>query len=257
MRSIERIEGVSITTVARLLTLAGIACKDYHDKHVQSIKGKRQIQCDELWSFIYAKERQAPYADPWDVAGHAWTFTAIDADSKLLISYLIAPSRNEKAAKRILLDLTKRLEEVPSITADKLNAYRKAAKSVYGADSKKILSQMRKGETSDHNTAYVERHNLTIRMNNRRFNRQTNAFSKKLTKHLAMMHLFAVYYNFCRIHMTLRVSPAMEAGITIRLRDYEWIVGLIDAIEPKPKRPGPKKGSHYRQRVKKPSTAAC
>ena len=250
MRSIERIEGVSITTVARLLTLAGTACKAYHDKHVRGIQGQRQIQCDELWSFIYAKERQAPYAEPWDVAGHAWTFTAIDADSKLLVSHLIAPYRNTKAATRILLDLTRRLEEVPSITADKLKAYRKAARAVYGADANRILSQMRKGEASDHNTAYVERHNLTIRMGNRRFNRRTNAFSKKLTQHRAMMHLWSLHYNFCRIHSTIRVSPAMEAGITTRLRDCEWIVGLIDAIEPKPERSGPKKGTKYGKKNK-------
>ena len=112
------------------------------------------------------------------------------------------------------------------------------------------MSQTRKGEDTDHNTAYVERHNLTIRMSNRRFNRKTNAFSKRFSKHIDMMHLFAVHYNFCRIHQTLRVTPAMEAGLTDILFDCEWIVALIDAITPPPSKPGPQIGTKYRPRVK-------
>ena len=114
--------------------------------------------------------------------------------------------------------------------------------------SKADLSQVRKGEDTDHSTSFVERHNLTIRMANRRFNRKTNAFSKKFSKHVSMMHLFALYYNFCRIHQTLRVSPAMEAGLTNKLRDVEWIVHLIDEITQPPKRAGPKMGTKYRPR---------
>ena len=228
MRSIERIEGNSITTVARLLSLAGIACKRYHDKHVRGIKGKRNIQCDELWSFVYAKEKNSWYTDHWDDVGDAWTFTAVDADSKLMVSWLIGHSRSTEYAAKLFFDIMQRVEEVPHITTDKLKAYKKAAKIAFGADATDILSQMRKGEKSDHNTAYVERHNLTIRMGNRRFNRRTNAFSKMLSYHTLMMHLWATHYNFCRIHKSLRVTPAMEAGITTKLRDYEWIAKLIE-----------------------------
>jgi IS1 family transposase len=251
MRSIARAENVNIVTVARLLSLAGAVCKAYHDAHVQGIPGKRNVQCDEIWSFVYAKERQAPYVDPWDAAGHTWTFTALDADSKLLISYLVAHDRGTKAATRFFKDLVGRLEKTPKITTDELISYKKAAKAVFGPRAKSVLSQMRKGEDTDHSTAYVERHNLTIRMGNRRFNRRTNAFSKKFSKHIDMMHLWVLHYNFCRIHTSLRVTPAMEAGIETQLRDCKWIVELIDAATPPPKKPGPKKGMKYQPRNKR------
>ena len=249
MRSIARVEEVNIVTIARLLSLAGAACKEYHDAHVRGICGKRNVQCDEIWSFVYAKEKQAPYADPWDAAGHTWTFTALDADSKLLVSYLVALNRGTRSATRLFRDLVSRLEKTPKITADELKSYRLAAKAVFGSRAGSVLSQIRKGEDTDHSTSYVERHNLTIRMGNRRYNRKTNAFSKKLTKHRDMFHLWALHYNFCRIHMSLRVTPAMEAGIDDQLRDCKWIVSLIDAIEPMPKKPGPKKGTKYRPRT--------
>ena len=251
LRSIARTEDVSVVTVGRLLSLAGEACYLAHDELVRDIQGKRNIQCDELWSFVYAKEKKAPYVYPWDLAGSAWTFTALDADSKLLISYLVSPKRNTKSATRLLTDVSSRLIETPRFTADQLKAYKKASQQVFGKRSKRVLSQMRKYENTDHSTSYVERHNLTIRMANRRFTRKTNAFSKKFSKHIDMMHLFAVHYNFCRIHKTLRVTPAMEAGITDILKDCKWIIGLIDIIEPEPKKPGPKKGAKYKPRKKR------
>ena len=247
MQSIARVENVNIVTVARLLSLAGIACKAYHDKHVTNIKGKRDIQCDELWSFVYAKERNAPYVYPWDTAGTIWTFTALDADSKLLTAYLVAQDRNTREATRFFRDLVGRLEKLPRITTDELKAYRLAAKHVFGSRANSVLSQVQKGDT-DRSTSFVERHNLTIRMGNRRYARKTNAFSKKFAKHVDMFHLWALHYNFCRIHGSLRMSPAMEVGIDNTLRDCKWIVSLIDAIEPKPKKPGPKKGTKYRPR---------
>lgn len=148
---------------------------------------------------------------PWDAAGSVWTWTALDADSKLLVSYLVSLKRNTQAARELLIDLVGRLEKTPRITADELKSYRKAAKQVFDKKHKRVLSQMRRGEDTDHNTAYVEQHNLTIRMENRRYTRKINAFSKMLSKHIAMMHLWALHYNYCRIHKTLRVTPAMEA----------------------------------------------
>ena len=251
LRSIARVEDVSIVTVGRLLRLAGEACSLYHDEFVRGISGKRNIQCDEIWSFVYAKQKNAPYADPWDAAGNAWTFTALDADTKLLVSYLVSQHRDTRSAAELRGDVSDRLQKRPRITVDELKSYKKAAKSVFGKKAKRTLSQTRKGENTDHNTAYVERHNLTIRMSNRRFNRKTNAFSKRFSKHIDMMHLFAVHYNFCRIHKTLRVTPAMEAGLTGTLFDCEWIVALIDTITPPPsKKPGPKIGTKYKPRVK-------
>ena len=250
MRAVERLEGTSITTIARLLDAAGHACALYHYDNVCGIKGKRRIQCDEVWSFIYAKQKNAEYAEPWDMAGSAWTWTALDADSKLLVAYLVSPDRNAEAARELLTDLKGRLNKLPHITTDELKSYRKAAKQVFGKKHKRVLSQMRKGEESDHNTAYVERHNLTIRRGNARYARKTNAYSKMLSKHIAMMHLWALHYNFCRMHSTIRVTPAMEAGLADTCYDCEWIVGLIDMTTPAPKKPGPAKGTKYKPRKK-------
>ena len=246
MRSTARVCDVAFNTVADLLDMAGKACQLYHDDYVRGIKGKRNVQCDEIWSFVYAKDRALDWADPLDTAGSVWTFTALDADSKLLVSYMVRKRRNTKSAARLMKDLNIRLKKRPKLTADSLKAYKLAAKKIWG--KKAELSQIRKGEETENSTSYVERHNLTIRMANRRFTRRTNAFSKKFSKHEAAMHLFAVYYNFCRIHQTLLVSPAMEAGIEDKLRDVEWIVHLIDEITRSPKKPGPKKGTKYRPR---------
>ena len=246
MRSTARVCDVSVNAVCRLLDVAGKACQLYHDQHVRGIKGKRNVQCDEVWSFVYAKDRSLEWADPWDTAGSIWTFTALDADSKLLIAYTLKRRRSTRSATVVFRDLASRLKKRPKLTADALKAYSIAAHKVWG--KKADLSQVRKGEDTDHSTSYVERHNLTIRMANRRFARKTNAFSKKLSRHEAAMHLFAVYYNFCRIHGTLRVSPAMEAGIDDKLHDVGWIVDLIDEITRPPKKPGPKKGTKYRPR---------
>ena len=246
MRSTSRVCDVAFNTVADLLDLAGKACQLYHDDYVRGIEGRRSVQCDEVWSFVYAKDRARDWAEPWDTAGSVWTFTALDADSKLLISYMVRKRRNTRSAAKLMKDLAGRLKKRPNLTADSLKAYGRATKKTWG--TKAHLSQIRKGEETDHNTSYVERHNLTIRMANRRFTRKTNAFSKKMSKHQAMMHLFALHYNYCRIHMSLRVTPSMEAGLTNTLHDVEWIVDLIEKITRSPKKPGPKKGSKYRPR---------
>ena len=128
---------------------------------MRDIPGRRNIQCDEIWSFVYAKEKRAPYVRPWDTAGSAWTFTALDAESKLLVSYLISRKRDTGAAPALFTDIRSRLQKRPNITADELKSYRKAAHEVFGKKkARKTLSQTRKGEDTGHNTAYVERHNL-------------------------------------------------------------------------------------------------
>ena len=151
---------------------------------------------------------------------------------------MVRERRNTASAVSLFKDLKGRLLEPPMLTTDSLKAYAKAAPKVFGKDAD--LVQTRKGEETDHTTSFVERHNLTIRMSNRRYSRRTNAFSKKVSKHRLMMNLFAVHYNFCRIHKTLRVTPAMAAGLTNTLHDCEWIVGLIEEITPKPRKPGRK-----------------
>ena len=221
MRATARVCDVSFNSVARLLDLAGIACKRHHDQHVRGIKGRRDIQCDEVWQFVHHKDRAKEWAKPLDKGGTIWTFTAIDADTKLLVSYMVRMRRNTGSAVVLMRDMAGRLKKRPRMTSDSIVAYKKAAKLVFG--KRADLSQTRKGEDTDHSTAYVERHNLTIRMGNRRYTRKTNAFSKRLSKHEAQMHLWAVYYNFCWIHGTLRVTPAMAAGVDERLRDYGWL----------------------------------
>ena len=204
-----------------------------------------------MWSFIYAKQKRADEVDPWDVAGTVWTWTALDADSKLLVSYVVSPHRDTESAAQLLTDLARRLEWYPYITADELKAYRAAAKQLFGFKHVWMLSQTRKGVESGHSTAYVERHNLTIRMENRRYTRKTNAYSKMLSRHITMMDLWAVHYNFCRIHSTLHTTPAVATGLADEPHDCEWIVELIDKAAIPPKKPGPAVGSKYRPRRKR------
>ena len=248
MSSAARVCDVSLTTVTRLLDLAGVACERYHNQHVRGIKGRRNVQCDEIWSFVYAKDKMKDQAKPLDHAGSVWTFTALDADSKLLIAYRIRKRRSTPSARALFKDLEGRLNKRPRLATDALKAYGIAAKQVFG--SKIRLVQIRKDGETKHSTSYVERHNLTIRMTNRRYTRKTNAFSKTFKQHVAMFHLLTVHYNFCRIHKTLRVTPAMEAGITDRLRDYAWLADLVEEYDkslPRQK-PGPAVGTKYRPR---------
>ena len=279
MRSIARVTGVSINTVAKLLNDAGNACAAYHDEHVRGIRGHRRIECDEIWSFVYAKERmvRGAKAAP-EGAGDAWTWTAIDANSKLIASYLVSGERDGQAAIAFMDDLHGRMEDRIEINTDGLKVYREAIEGAFGGDVDyaQIIKEYGKevGEEGARRysppactgvkkrsvegspnmrkagTSYVERQNLTMRMSMRRFTRLTNAFSKKVEKHVAMLSLYFVHYNFCRIHKSLRVTPAMEAGLDHTVHDCEWIVGLIDAATPAPKRPGPKPGTRYAKREK-------
>ncbi len=279
MRAVTRITGVSINTVAKLLEDAGKACANHHDEKVRGVTGNRRVECDEIWGFVYAKKSTVPRAkNAPEGAGDAWTFTAFDAESKLIISYLVSGDRGGRAALEFMDDLRGRLDDRPQISTDGLKAYAEAVEGAFGGDVDfaQVVKQYGKEMGTDNerrysppvctkvekrrvegnpnmrkaNTSYVERHNLTIRMGNRRFTRLTNAFSKRVERHVAMLHLFFLHYNFCRLHSTLRVTPAMQAGLANTVHDCEWIVGLIDADAPERKKPGPKPGAKYKPRQK-------
>jgi len=267
MRAVSRVTGVSINTVTKLLVDAGNACAAYHDQTVRNVAAKR-VQCDEIWSFTAAKQKNvASMKAPIDGAGDTWTWTALDADSKMIISYLVGGRDGEYAAA-FMDDVASRLANRVQLTTDGHKAYLEAVEGAFGADVdyaqlvkiygaapdsgkgryspaectgiKKIRVEG-EPDIAHVSTSYVERMNLNIRMGNRRFTRLTNAFSKKVDNHLHMLSLYFVHYNFCRMHKSLRMSPAMAAGVSQTLRDVEWIVSLVDAIETAPKPRGPYK----------------
>lgn len=272
MRSVSRVADVSINTVSKLLIDAGEACAAYHDEHVRGVRADR-IQCDEIWSFCYAKAKNVPNAKSApEEAGDVWTWTAIDADSKLIVSYLVG-GRDGGYAMDFMLDVASRLENRVQLTTDGHKAYLEAAEAAFGGDVDYAqlikLYGMPVGQGNERryspvecvgtrmeavtgapdvahiSTSYVERQNLTMRMCMRRFTRLTNGFSKKLANHIHMLSLYFVHYNFCRIHKSLKVTPAMEAGLTDTAHDMEWLVSLIDARAPAPKKRGP-----YKKRAK-------
>lgn len=269
MRSISRVADVSINTVGKLLVEAGEACLAIHDEHVRGVKASR-IQCDEIWSFCYAKAKnvEAAKAAP-DGAGDVWTWTALDADTKLMVAYFVG-DRGAESAMVLMDDLRTRLSNRVQLTTDGHSAYLEAVEGAFGADVDyaqlvKLYGVADKGRTAEvryspmectgirkrtvegrpdakHiSTSHVERMNLSIRMQNRRFTRLTNAFSKKLDNHIHALALYFAFYNFCRIHKSLRMSPAMAAGITDRLWSLEDIVAKIDVMAPPPAKRGPYK----------------
>lgn len=263
MRSISRVVGVSINTVSKLLVDAGEACAEYHDRTVRNVKAER-VQCDEIWSFVAAKQKNVTgMKAPVEGAGDVWTWTALDADSKLIVSYLVG-GRDADYANAFIDDVAARLANRVQLTTDGHKPYLEAVEGAFGADvdyaqliklfgaapesakgrySPAKVNGIRKNEIEGNpdpkhiSTSYVERMNLNIRMGNRRFTRLTNAFSKKIDNHLHMLSLYFVHYNFSRVHKSLRMSPAMAAGVSDTLRDMDWIVGLIDARAKKPNRP--------------------
>src|SRR5438270_9620788 len=262
MRLIERIVGCSINSVDKLLREAGEVALAYHDKAVRGVKSQR-IQCDEIWSFVHAKQKNAPTSprrgDP--TIGDCWTWTALDADSKLLVSYMVG-GRDAEFALMLMDDLRGRLANRVQLTTDGHKAYLQAVEEAFGADiDYGMLVKLYGAETDGQgherkyspsecvgarkdtitgnpdprhvSTSYTERANLTMRMSMRRFTRLTNAFSKKLQNHEYMVALYALWYNFVRIHKTLRTSPAMAAGIESRLWSMEDVVALVDARDAK------------------------
>lgn len=267
MRSISRITGVSINTVTKLLEDAGHACAAYHDTTVRDVKAA-QVQCDEIWSFCYAKDKNVPMAKSApEGAGDVWTWTAIDRDSKMILAFQVG-DRSADTARDFMFDLAERLANRVQLTTDGYGAYLKAVGDAFAADVDYAMLVKLYGEptgTKGHerkyspaectgarkepifgkpdpamiSTSHVERQNLTMRMGMRRFTRLTNGFSKKLENHLHMLSIYFVHYNFVRMHKTLKMTPAMAAGVTDTLHDMAWMVAMIDAAAPAPKPRGP------------------
>ena len=249
IRATVRMTGFAKNTVTKLLTEMGQACLKAHDDLVKGLQSKR-VQCDEIWSFVGAKQKNVPdeKAEQW---GDVWTWTAIDADSKLIVSYLVG-QRGPKWAKEFMEDVASRIDSRIQLTTDGLKMYGEAVEGAFGMDvDYAMLIKLYGNDSFDRkystgecigtqtavmqgnpdpkhiSTSFIERQNLTMRMSMRRFTRLTNAFSKKLENHEAAIALHFMHYNFCRVHKTLRVTPAMEAGIAAHVWSIEQLVGLI------------------------------
>ena len=266
IRSTERITGVTRNAIGRLLLDMGEVCRNFQDRTLRNLTCKR-LQLDEVWSFCYAKEKNVPADRKGEFGyGDVWTWTAIDADTKLIPSWLIG-RRDAICAAEFVQDVAERLSNRVQITTDGHKPYLMAIEDAFGSDVDYAMLQkiygrspledekryspaqcigikmdMVKGDPElDHiSTSYVERHNLTIRMQSRRFTRLTNGFSKSILHHAASFALFIMYYNFCRVHQTLRVTPAMEAGVSDHAWTIEEVVSLLEATEVPQKR-GPYK----------------
>ncbi len=254
MRAVSRMTGVAFNTVLKLVPEIGMACAEYQDRVFRKLPCKR-IECDEIWQFCYAKDKNVPVdkQDQFGI-GSVWTWVAIDADTKLVPSWLIG-SRDAGSAYQFMQDLAGRLANRVQLTTDGHGAYLNAVDAAFGTNidyamlvkvygrepenearysppvclgcTRRVVSgdPDRKGIS----TSYVERQNLTMRMSMRRFTRLTNGFSKKIENHAAAVALHFMHYNFARIHKTLRVTPAMEAGLTDHVWSYEEIAALLDS----------------------------
>jgi IS1 family transposase len=260
MRSISRMADVSINTVTKLLVDAGETCLALHDELVRDVKSER-VQADEIWSFCYAKAKNVATATAApEGAGDVWTWTALDADTKLMVSYFVG-DRSGESARILAHDLRSRIAtDRIQLTTDGHNAYLGAVEDAFGADvdyatlhkvyrtdpaaargrysppvCTGVIKETVEGDPDEAHisTSYVERANLSIRMQNRRFTRLTNAFSKKFSNHVHALALYFMFYNFVRQHKTLRTSPAMAAGISDTLWTMEDIAERIEANRPK------------------------
>jgi len=267
MRSVSRLADVSINTVTKLLEDAGRFCAGFHDAKVRGVKAKR-VQVDEAWAFTYAKQKNVATAKTApDGAGDTWTWTAIEADTKLLISHFVG-GRDGECAKWFIDDMASRITNRIQLTSDGHKAYLEAVEGAFGADIDYAMLVKLYGNAPESfkgryspadctgikktkiegkpdmahvSTSYVERQNLTMRMHMRRFTRLTNGFSKKFENHAHMVAIYAVWYNWIRIHKTLRVTPAMAAGISETVMNWSDIVEAMDADQPAKKRGAYKK----------------
>lgn len=268
LRAAARLADVSYNTVCKLFAGAGRVCADFQDKKLRDLACKR-LQLDEIWSFVYAKQKNVKDAKSAPAnAGDAWTWVAIDADTKLVPSWRIG-DRSSETAIDFVSDLASRLSHRVQITSDGHTPYVEAIEGAFGGDVDfaqlvKVYGQSSGGsgrysppecigahrrrvegnpDMRHVSTSYVERQNMTMRMSIRRFTRLTNAFSKKLENHALSVALHYFHYNFCRIHKTLRVTPAMAAKVTDRVWDMSDLASLIEAKEQAemPKTRGPYK----------------
>ena len=266
MRAIARTEDVSQNTVAKALVDAGTVCAQMHDEMVQGVKATK-IQCDEIWAFNYCKQRTVATAKaaPAD-AGDIWTWTGIDADSKLIVSYLVG-DRSGQAAIELMDDLRSRLVNRVQLTTDGLRSYLEAVEGAFGGDIDYAQVIKQYGPTPSPagryspaectgikkvhvegnpdmkaaNTSFVEAHNKTMRTHMRRFTRLTNGHSKKVANHAHMVALYTMYYNFIRTHSKLKMTPAMQAGIADTFLTFADVLARIDVAQAPAKVRGPYK----------------
>ena len=248
IRGTVRLTGAAKDTVTKLLVDLGAACAKYHDENVREVPSRR-VQCDEVWAFCHAKAKNVPAEHKGEFGyGDVWTWTAIDADSKLCVSWLVG-TRDLDTAREFMEDVAKRLQYRVQLTTDGHKPYLFAVDAAFGGGVDYAMLQKLYGKAGDPenpetryspgvctgtkiekvlgdpdpkhiSTSYVERQNLTMRMSMRRFTRLTNAFSKKVYNLSAAVALYFMYYNFCRVHQTLKTTPAVASG----LADHEWTV---------------------------------
>jgi IS1 family transposase len=240
-----RMTGVAKHTVLKLLKGIGCACAAYHDANVRNLRVRR-VQADEIWSFVYGKDKNLTLEQVQSGLGSVWTWKAIDADTKLVISYTIG-DRGADTAKTFMQDVASRINNRIQLTTDGHRVYAEAVEDAFGSEidyAMLVKIYGASGENPDSryspatcigcrtgvlagnpdpdyiSTSFVERSNLSMRMGMRRFTRLTNGFSKKVENHGHMVALYFMHFNFCRVHKTLRVTPAMEAGLT----DHVWSI---------------------------------
>jgi len=252
VNSTVRMTGVSKPTILKLLRDLGCACAAFHDRTVRGLRPK-SIQCDEVWSFIGCKQKNVPQESQGVLGrGDCWTWTALDRDTKVMITWLVG-LRTPQAARAFMLDLARRVVNGSQVTTDGFGAYPEAIREAFGSevDYAMLVKKFAAGPPTDArysparctgcekkwvagfpdsdliSTSHVERSTLTIRMQMRRFTRLTNGFSKKIDNHGHALSVFFVYYNFCRIHMTLRITPAMAAGLSDHVWELDELIGLL------------------------------
>lgn len=252
IRATVRMTGAGKNTIARLLRSLGAACSAYQDKVFRNLKCKH-LQADEIWSFIGCKEKNITPDNKDNGWGDVWTWTAIDAETKLIPCWYVG-TRDGSAAYHFIHDLKDRLASRVQLTTDGHKAYLSAVEDAFGAEIDYAMLIKLYGNTPEGgevryspaqcmgarkavqsgqpdwnhiSTSFAERQNLTMRMNNRRFTRLTNGFSKKLEQHENSLALYFMHYNFCRIHQTLRITPAMEAGVADHVWSLDDVISLI------------------------------
>jgi IS1 family transposase len=255
VRATVRLTGAAKNTVVKLLAEIGCACAGYHNRYVRDLRVRR-LQCDEIWQFVGAKAKNTRIEKKQEGWGDIWTWIGIDADTKLVVSYLVG-GRDGGWAMDFMQDCADRIRGRVQVTTDGHKSYLEAVEGAFGLDVDYAQLQKIYGAPSDEetrrysparcigcdmkvvsgdpdpkhvSTSFVERQNLTLRMSNRRFTRLTNAFSKKVDNHRHSVALHYMYYNFCRIHQSLRVTPAMQAGLS----DHVWGIEELCALLPKP-----------------------
>ena len=261
VRATARMLDVSKDTVAKLSLELGEACIRHMDETLINLPCKR-LQVDEVWAFCYAKSKNVPPAKQGVFGyGDLWAFTAVDAETKIIPTFLVG-MRDSACATEFMQDLASRLVNRVQLTTDGHKMYLSAVEDAFGGGvDYAMLDKIYRSTQEEHryspaecigtekrciqgepdpkhvSTSYIERHNLTLRMSIRRYTRLTNAHSKKLRNHTAALGLFLCFYNFCRIHRTLRVTPCMAAGVTKTVWEIEDLIGLLPAPEPKKRGP--------------------